>query len=175
MSCNPAIAGLRRDTCKGNRRSGRRDGQGHRRDRHSIQAAQHGQGSAVRSSRAQVDRQQYRLRMKKALEDQEGLTLRQATVEEILLGGNQVTGIRTHLGEEIRTRALILATGTFSTASSTSVSPGFRRGGWEIHLRSGLSETLKGFGFRVGRLKTGPLRGSTATPSVSKGFSPAGR
>ena len=57
-------------------------------------------GPAVRSSRAQADRQQYRLRMKKAVEDQENLFIKQATVEEILVDGHRVIGVRTHLNED---------------------------------------------------------------------------
>src|SRR4030066_1207976 len=56
-----------------------------------------GKGPAVRSSRAQVDRQQYRLRMKKAVEDQENLIIKQATVEAILVEDDKVIGIKTEL------------------------------------------------------------------------------
>src|SRR3972149_10140092 len=71
-----------------------------------------GKGPAVRSSRAQVDRQGYRLRMKRAVEDQENLTTKQATVEEILTDGDRIVGVRTHLNETIQSKAFILAPGT---------------------------------------------------------------
>src|SRR3989337_2501079 len=114
MSCNPAIGGLAKghlvkeiDALGGEMAKAT--------DETGIQFRQlnTGKGPAVRSSRAQVDRQLYRLRMKKAIEVQAGLFLKQATVEEILADGNKIVGVKTHLNETIDTRALILAPGTF--------------------------------------------------------------
>ena len=91
MSCNPAIGGLAKghlvkeiDALGGEMAKAT--------DETGIQFRQlnTGKGPAVRSSRAQVDRQAYRLRMKKAVEDQENLHVRQATVEEILVDGNKI-------------------------------------------------------------------------------------
>src|SRR5512134_2526283 len=86
MSCNPAIGGLAKghlvkeiDALGGEMAKAT--------DETGIQFRQlnEGRGPAVRSSRAQVDRQQYRLRMKKAVEGQKNLFVKQATVEEILV------------------------------------------------------------------------------------------
>src|SRR3990170_314310 len=86
MSCNPAIGGLAKghlvkeiDAMGGEMARAT--------DETGIQFRQlnAGRGPAVRSSRAQVDRQAYRLRMKKAIEDQKNLITKQATVEEILI------------------------------------------------------------------------------------------
>src|SRR5512136_2227795 len=114
MSCNPAIGGLAKghlvkeiDALGGEMAKAT--------DETGIQFRQLNttKGPAVRSSRAQVDRQQYRLRMKKVIEDQANLFLKQATVEEILIEDDRVLGIKTHLGEEIHTKILILTPGTF--------------------------------------------------------------
>src|SRR5512136_2884536 len=114
MSCNPAIGGL----AKGHLVK-EIDGLGGEMakaaDETGIQFRQlnTGKGPAVRSSRAQVDRQAYRLRMKRCVENQENLTIKEATVGEILIDENQITAVRTDSNETIQTKALILAPGTF--------------------------------------------------------------
>jgi tRNA uridine 5-carboxymethylaminomethyl modification enzyme len=112
-------------------------------------------GPAVRSSRAQVDRQLYRLRMKRAVEDQEDLYLKQATVEEILVDGNKVVGVKTHLDETIPAKALILSPGTFLNGLVHIGMTSFPSGRMGDPPSVGLSESLRRLGFRVGRLKTG--------------------
>src|SRR5512137_1783956 len=97
MSCNPAIGGLAKghlvkeiDALGGEMARAT--------DETGIQFRQlnTGKGPAVRSSRAQVDRQHYRLRMKRAVENQENLTIKEATVEEILIDENRIMGVRTN-------------------------------------------------------------------------------
>jgi tRNA uridine 5-carboxymethylaminomethyl modification enzyme len=156
MSCNPAIGGLAKghlvkeiDALGGEMAKAT--------DETGIQFRQlnTGKGPAVRSSRAQVDRQQYRLRMKKALEDQEGLFVKQATVEEILVNGNLVVGIRTHLGEIIQAKAVILTPGTFMNGLIHIGLTNFPAGRMGDPASIGLSDSLGKLGFRMGRLKTG--------------------
>ena len=156
MSCNPAIGGLAKghlvkeiDALGGEMARAT--------DETGIQFRQlnTGKGPAVRSSRAQVDRQHYRLRMKKTIEDQENLFMKQATVEEILIKDNRIIGIKTHLGEEILTQTLILAPGTFLNGLVHIGLTHFPSGRVGDPPSVGLSESLKGLGFRVGRLKTG--------------------
>jgi len=156
MSCNPAIGGLAKghlvkeiDALGGEMAKAT--------DKTGIQFRQlnTGRGLAVRSSRAQVDRQAYRLWMKKDLEDQKNLTLKQATVEEILVDGNKVTGVITHLNETILTRILILAPGTFLNGLVHIGLTHFPSGRMGDPPSIGLSESLKSWGFRMGRLKTG--------------------
>src|SRR5512139_1577518 len=86
MSCNPAVGGLAKghlvkeiDALGGEMAKAT--------DETGIQFRQlnTGKGPAVRSSRAQVDRLEYRLRMKRTVESQEKLTIQEATVEEILV------------------------------------------------------------------------------------------
>ncbi len=156
MSCNPAIGGLAKghlvkeiDALGGEMARAT--------DETGLQFRQlnTGKGPAVRSSRAQVDRQWYRLRMKKAVEDQENLFMRQATVEEILIEGDRIAGIRTHLGEEIAAKTVILAPGTFLNGLVHIGLTHFPSGRVGDPPSVGLSESLKRLGFRVGRLKTG--------------------
>jgi len=51
--------------------------------------------------------------MKRIVENKENLTIEEATVEEILLDGNQITGVKTDLNETHQTKVLILAPGPF--------------------------------------------------------------
>ena len=156
MSCNPAIGGLAKghlvkeiDALGGEMAKAT--------DETGIQFRQlnTGKGPAVRSSRAQVDRQEYRARMKRSLENQENLTIKEATVEEIIIEENQVVGVKTDSNETIQTKALILAPGTFMKGLIHIGLTHFPAGRMGDPPSLGLSESLKRFGFRMGRLKTG--------------------
>jgi tRNA uridine 5-carboxymethylaminomethyl modification enzyme len=156
MSCNPAVGGLAKghlvreiDALGGEMAKAT--------DETGIQFRQlnTGKGPAVRSSRAQVDRQGYRLRMKRTVENQENLTIKQATVEEILVDGNQIVGVKTDLNETIQTKALILAPGTFLNGLIHIGLTRFSAGRMDDPPSINLSESLRRLGFRMGRLKTG--------------------
>jgi tRNA uridine 5-carboxymethylaminomethyl modification enzyme len=156
MSCNPAVGGLAKghlvkeiDALGGEMAKTT--------DETGIQFRQlnTGKGPAVRSSRAQVDRRQYRLRMKRTVESQENLTIKEATVEEILVDENQIIGVKTDLNETIHTKALILAPGTFLNGLIHVGLTRFSAGRMGDPPSLGLSESLKRFSFRMGRLKTG--------------------
>ncbi len=156
MSCNPAVGGLAKghlvkeiDALGGEMAKAT--------DETGIQFRQlnTGKGPAVRSSRAQVDRHEYRLRMKKTIENQKNLNVKQATVEEILIDGNQVIGVKTDLNETIQTKTLILAPGTFLNGLVHIGLTHFSAGRMGDPPSTSLSESIKKLGFRMGRLKTG--------------------
>jgi len=156
MSCNPAVGGLAKghlvkeiDALGGEMAKAT--------DETGIQFRQlnTGKGPAVRSSRAQVDRNAYRLRMIRAVQSQENLTLHQATVEEILVERDQVMGVRTDSNEVILAQALVLAPGTFMNGLIHIGLDHFPAGRMGDPPSLGLSVSLRKLGFRVGRLKTG--------------------
>ena len=156
MSCNPAIGGLAKghlvkeiDALGGEMAKAT--------DETGIQFRQlnEGRGPAVRSSRAQAVRQQYRLRMKKAVEDQSLCFIKQATVEEILVEGNRVVGVRTHLNEVIQAKGVIISPGTFLNDLIHIGLTHFPAGRMGDQPSVRLSESLRKLGFRMGRLKTG--------------------
>ncbi len=156
MSCNPAVGGLAKghlvkeiDALGGEMAKAT--------DETGIQFRQlnTGKGPAVRSSRAQVDRNEYRLRMKRTVENQEHLTLKEATVEEILIDGNQTAAVKTDGNETIQTKTLILAPGTFLNGLIHIGLEHFPSGRMGDPPSVGLSDSLKRLGFRIGRLKTG--------------------
>ena len=112
-------------------------------------------GPAVRSSRAQVDRQSYRLYMKRILENQSGLYMKQATAEKILVKGGQVRGIETNLGEGYLGECVIITPGTFLNGLIHIGLVNFPGGRIADFPSIGLAKSLKELGFRIGRFKTG--------------------
>ncbi|NWG04521.1 MAG: tRNA uridine-5-carboxymethylaminomethyl(34) synthesis enzyme MnmG [Syntrophaceae bacterium] len=156
MSCNPAVGGLAKghlvkeiDALGGEMAKAT--------DQTGIQFRQlnTGKGPAVRSSRAQVDRQEYRLQMRRTIESQKNLTILEATVENIITDGNQVVGVETNRKDSIQTKTLILAPGTFLNGLIHIGLDHFLAGRMGDPPSIGLSESLKKLGFRMGRLKTG--------------------
>ena len=117
MSCNPAIGGLakgqlvREIDALGGEMARNTDETGIQFRRLNTK-----KGPAVRSSRAQSDMQLYHLRMKRVLERQENLFLRQAMVDEILVGGGKAEGVVTNLGEKFLGACVVITTGLFSGA-----------------------------------------------------------
>ncbi len=112
-------------------------------------------GSAVRSTRAQVDRQLYRRKIKETLENEKNLCLRMADIEEIICEGGKVLGVRSKVGEEFFAKAVIITPGTFLGGLihiGLVHFPGGRIG--ELSSTK-LSSSLEKLGFKIGRLKTG--------------------
>ena len=156
MSCNPAIGGL----AKGHlvREIDALGGEmGKNIDATGIQfrILNTKKGPAVRASRAQADKQQYRLRMKQVLENQDGLDLKQGEVTGLHVEGDAVTGVNTQVGIRYQGKTVILTTGTFMRGLihiGLTNYPGGRAGD---PPSIGLSDHLRELGFEVGRLKTG--------------------
>ena len=112
MSCNPAIGGL----AKGHlvREIDALGGEmGRNIDATGIQFRQlnTSKGPAVRSSRAQADKQLYRLRMKKALEATYGLDVKQAIVDAVVVEGDAAAGVDTNLDVRYRGKTVVLCPG----------------------------------------------------------------
>jgi tRNA uridine 5-carboxymethylaminomethyl modification enzyme len=112
-------------------------------------------GPAVHASRSQNDKKRYHMAMKRAVESQAGLELKQALVERLLVEQGRVVGVEDHTGFGYAARAVVLATGTFL---SGLVHIGFRsiQAGRAGEFASyGLPGHLRELGFELGRLKTG--------------------
>ncbi len=156
MSCNPAVGGLGKGHLV--REIDALDGEmGVNTDAAGIQfkVLNMKKGPAVRATRIQTDMAFYARRMKKRLEETEGLSLRQGVANKVLIEKGAAAGVETMLGERLQAPAVILTTGTFL--------------GWLIHFglehleggrlgdmpSVGLSDNLRELGFELGRLKTG--------------------
>ena len=112
-------------------------------------------GKAVHSSRTQNDKIKYHIAMKKVLENQPGLEIKQALVERLVVENNSIVGIEDQIGCFYKAKAVILVTGTFLSGlihiGYKSIKSG--RAG-EIASYS-LPQHLQELGFELGRMKTG--------------------
>src|SRR5438309_3176880 len=70
-------------------------------------------GPAVRARRAQADKAAYRARMKRVLERAANLTIRQASIERLMIEGRTVSGVESQIGEIFEAPCVVLTTGTF--------------------------------------------------------------
>jgi tRNA uridine 5-carboxymethylaminomethyl modification enzyme len=156
MSCNPAIGGI----AKGHlvREIDALGGiMGRVIDRTGIQfrLLNRSRGRAVQSPRAQADRLLYRKEMRRTLEATENLHLRQGKVVDLDIQNGSIVGVELEDGRRLRTKAVVIATGTFLNGlihtGRRSYSGG--RAGEPAALE--LSAALRRLGFPVGRLKTG--------------------
>jgi tRNA uridine 5-carboxymethylaminomethyl modification enzyme len=155
MSCNPAIGGLGKGQLV--REIDALDGlMGRVADAAGIQfkVLNRSKGPAVRGPRAQADRKLYRHAMQAAVAETAGLTVLEASVEELLIEQGRVVGVRLE-GDSIRAGAVVLATGTFLNGVihiGSKRSPAGRMGDPPA---IGLAASLRDAGFTVARLKTG--------------------
>jgi tRNA uridine 5-carboxymethylaminomethyl modification enzyme len=157
MSCNPAIGGL----AKGHlvREIDALDGIMARAiDRGGIQfrMLNRSKGPAVRGPRAQADRKLYREAVQALIAEQNGLTVLAAAVEDLEIDpAGRILAVLIQDGQRIPCGAVVLTTGTFLNGlihcGEERIPAG--RVGEAPALK--LSETLAGFGFALGRLKTG--------------------
>ncbi|MCX5680180.1 MAG: tRNA uridine-5-carboxymethylaminomethyl(34) synthesis enzyme MnmG [Candidatus Omnitrophica bacterium] len=112
-------------------------------------------GPAVRSSRAQVDRQIYRSYMRSVIDGQSGLDVKEAMVESITFKSGLVSGIVTSLSENIPTKAIVITPGTFLNGLIHIGLENWKGGRIGERPSENLSGALKNLGLKMGRLKTG--------------------
>ena len=112
-------------------------------------------GPAVRATRAQADRVLYKQAMRSRLENQANLTLFQQAVDDLVLEGDRVAGVRTQLGIVFRARAVVLTTGTFLAGLIHVGLENFQAGRMGDPPAASLAARLRELDLPVGRLKTG--------------------
>ena len=156
MSCNPAIGGI---------------GKGHLTreidalggamaraiDRAGIQfrTLNASKGPAVRATRAQADRELYKLAIRYLLESQQKLSIVEQSVDDLIVEGERVAGVVTSLGQSFHAKTVILTVGTFLGGRiliGRIERPGGRAGDAPSNR---LADRLRELPFRVARLKTG--------------------
>ncbi len=156
MSCNPAIGGI---------------GKGHlvreidalggemalAADRAGIQfrILNRRKGPAVRATRAQADRQLYRMAIREKLENQPGLTIFQQPVVDLIENGNAVDGVITQMGLRFHAASVVLTVGTFLDGKIHIGDSSYAGGRAGDPPAIALAERLRARPFRVDRLKTG--------------------
>ncbi|ACD97340.1 tRNA uridine-5-carboxymethylaminomethyl(34) synthesis enzyme MnmG [Trichlorobacter lovleyi] len=156
MSCNPSIGGLakghlvREIDALGGEMAKNIDATGIQ-----FRVLNTRKGPAVRAGRAQADKQLYRLRMKRVLEQQPNLHVKQGEVTALHLESGELRGVDTRSGIRFLGKTVVLTTGTFMRGLIHIGLINYA-GGRAGDLPSlGLSDQLKALGFEVGRLKTG--------------------
>jgi tRNA uridine 5-carboxymethylaminomethyl modification enzyme len=160
MSCNPAIGGIakgqivREIDALGGAMGRAIDGTGIQ-----FRLLNRRKGPAMHSPRAQADKKLYQLEVKRIVEEQPNLVLRQETVEDLLIEDGEdrprVVGVRVRGDAVYRARAVVLTTGTFLQAvmhTGETKTPGGRAG---EGTTAGISGALQRLGFELRRFKTG--------------------
>ena len=156
MSCNPAVGGIAKGQIV--REIDALGGQmGIVTDRSSIQfrMLNRSKGPAMWSPRSQSDRQQFILQWREVLENTPNLYMWQDSVDEFVIEGGVVKGVKTALGMTFKAQAVVLTAGTFLNGLmhvGTVKTPGGRVA--EPPAR-GITEQLAAQGLTVGRMKTG--------------------
>jgi tRNA uridine 5-carboxymethylaminomethyl modification enzyme len=170
MSCNPAIGGLAKghlvkeiDALGGEMAKII--------DRTGIQfrILNRSKGPAVRGTRAQADKQRYRMAMKESLEKQVRLDVKQGLVEKLLVQDSRIVGVESNLGIQYPSATVIVTTGTFLKGLIHIGLVHYPSGRAGEFPSVGLSDNLRELGFELGRLKTGtPARLNGRTIDFSK-------
>ncbi|MBU0650398.1 tRNA uridine-5-carboxymethylaminomethyl(34) synthesis enzyme MnmG, partial [bacterium] len=156
MSCNPSIGGMAKSQLT--REIDALGGEMARNmDKTTIQfrVLNTKKGPAVHAYRAQADRKQYQIEMKKTLENTENLNILQDMAVEIIVKNNKAQGVKTAEGVEYFCKKIIITTGTFLNGYIHRGLNGYC-GGRDGELSSTqLSNSLLRNGLELGRLKTG--------------------
>ncbi len=170
MSCNPAIGGLGKGHLV--REIDALDGvMGDVADKSGIQfrLLNRSRGPAVRGPRTQSDRSLYRKYMQEKLLNYCNLSVFSDPVIKFIFQNNSVNGFITQSGKQISCKKLILTTGTFLNGLIHIGEKKVPAGRINEKPSTGLSEQLKKYDFKIGRLKTGtPPRLDSRTINFNK-------
>jgi len=156
MSCNPAIGGLGKGHLV--REIDALDGvMGEVADKSGIQfrLLNRSRGPAVRGPRTQSDRSLYRKYMQEKLVNYCNLSIFSDPVIKFIFDKNTITGFITKEGKKVLCSKLILTTGTFLNGLIHIGDERTPAGRYDEKPSTGLSEQLKKYNFKIGRLKTG--------------------
>ena len=126
-------------------------------------------GPAVHSLRAQADKQAYSNAMRKTLENQEHLTIRQGEIAQLLVEDHVLTGVVSTSGAVYHCKACVLCTGTYLKARCIYGEVSTYTGPNGLQAANHLTDSLKSLGIRMYRFKTGtPARIAGNTIDYSK-------
>ena len=121
-------------------------------------------GPAVHSLRAQADKHRYHIEMKKTLEKQENLDLKQGEIVDLIIEDGKVCGVITMTNTYYKAKAVILATGTFLRGKIFIGDSAYSSGPNGLAPSVSLSDNLKKHGMNLRRFKTGtPARALAST------------
>jgi tRNA uridine 5-carboxymethylaminomethyl modification enzyme len=156
MSCNPAVGGsaksqlVRELDALGGEMAKVADATGTQ-----FRVLNASRGAAVQATRVLCDRQAYAAEMTRRVLAQKGLEVRQASVEGLLIESGAVRGVRLDDGTELRSKAVVVTTGTFLSGVLHTGEQQVAGGRVGDAPSRGLSESFRALGLQVGRFKTG--------------------
>ena len=126
-------------------------------------------GPAVHSLRAQADKANYTRTMRKVLENQENLEIKQAEVTDILSENDKIIGVQTYSGAIYKCKAVVLCTGTYLKARCIYGEISNATGPNGLQAANYLTDSLKSHGIEMYRFKTGtPARIDKRSVDFSK-------
>ena len=128
-----------------------------------------GKGPAVRALRAQADKELYSREMRKTVQHQENLTLRQTVIDEIQVENGKVIGVKTATHQEFAAKAVVVTTGTALRGEIIIGDLKYSSGPNHSLAAINLADNLRDLGFEIGRFKTGtPPRVKAASIDYDK-------
>jgi tRNA uridine 5-carboxymethylaminomethyl modification enzyme len=155
MPCNPAIGGVgksqlvRELDAMGGQMAKTAD-----RTKLQIKTLNSSKGPAVQALRAQIDKKEYEIEMKRVLEETPGLHLRQGTAAEILIEDGKTEGVSLESGPRFYAGSVIITAGTFLKGRIIIGAKDYRAGRMGEYPSMQLSESLKKLGFKIDRFQT---------------------
>lgn len=155
MPCNPAVGGIgkghlvREVDALGGEIARNTD-----RSLLQIKVLNRSKGPAVRALRAQTDKRLYELNMKRAVESQEGLFLKQDLAVDLIVHNGEAGGVRTVIGAQHLAKAVVLATGTFLQGVVVIGDIRFSAGRMGDFASLELSQSLRRAGLELGRFQS---------------------
>ena len=170
MPCNPHIGGsskghiVREIDCLGGEMGKNID-----KTYTQIRMLNTSKGPAVYSLRAQADRKKYQEEMKKTIEQQENLFLKQAEIVKINVENDRIISIETNIGAVYEIKSLIVSTGTYLKGMIHIGETSYSGGPDGVSASNRLSDCLKELGIKINRFKTGtPARINKRSIDFSK-------
>ena len=169
LACNPSIGGTAKGQLVGEIDAlGGEMGVNADKTAIQIRMLNRGKGPAVQSLRAQADKNAYHTEMKKTLEKEKNLFVRQGEVDKIELDGEDKI-ITTHLGLVYKAKSVVFATGVYLKSEVIIGSTREKTGPNGFKNSSSLSDSLKKLGIELARFKTGtPVRLHARSADFSK-------
>ncbi len=155
MPCNPAIGGLgKSQLVRELDAMGGQMGKAANRTLLQIKTLNNSKGPAVQALRAQIDKKEYEIEMKRVLENTENLILKQGTVEKVIVEGKEIRGVALESGPVFQSKAVIIATGTFLRGRIIIGDKDYNAGRMGEYPSMKLTSSLKDIGFKIDRFQT---------------------
>jgi tRNA uridine 5-carboxymethylaminomethyl modification enzyme len=155
MPCNPAIGGLgKSQLVRELDAMGGQMGKVANRTLLQIKTLNSSKGPAVQALRAQIDKREYEIEMKRVLENTENLILKQGTVAEIIVEEKEVKGVLLESGPVFLSKAVIIAAGTFLRGRIIIGDKDYNAGRMGEYPSMKLTRNLKAIGFKIDRFQT---------------------